>query len=229
LKPTIVLQNFEAESPGTIIDYLIERDKPYQIVHTYKNVVPPRIENAAAVVNMGCPISVKDYLDHAYLRTVFQYAQEAVRTDTPYLGLCFGGQILAAALRAQVRRSEHKELGPSDITLTKEGLADPLFAGFPARFPAFQWHSDTFDIPESADLLAHAPECKNQAFRYGRQAGIQFHMEVTMEEAARWCEIWKNELEETGQSAGHILRDYEKTALEVRRLNFLLLDNFFNL
>jgi GMP synthase-like glutamine amidotransferase len=229
VKPVVVLQNFEAESPGTIIDYLQERDIQHEIVHTYRDEKPPRIEKAGAVINMGCPISANEYLNHPFLRAVFQYTQEIVRSDIPYYGLCFGGQILAAAMGARVRRNAHKEIGPSVVNLTEAGAADPIFKDFPSVFPTFQWHSDTFELPEDVELLASSELCRNQAFRSGRMVGVQFHMEVTMQEATRWCDIWRDELDEVGKAAEDVLSEYEKTALEARSLNFLLLDNFFSL
>ena len=44
----------------------------------------------------------------------------------------------------------------------------------------FQWHGDTFDLPDGAIHLARSRWCENQAFRYGRHAyGLQFHIEMT--------------------------------------------------
>ena len=56
-------------------------------------------------------------------------------------------------------------------------------------FAALQWHSDTFDLPAGATLLAGSPAYPNQAFRYGRAYGLQFHLEVSRELAAEWGEV----------------------------------------
>ena len=59
-----------------------------------------------------------------------------------------------------------------------------------AKFPrcVYQWHSDGFDLPEGAELLAAGGATfPNQAYRHGRHAvGLQFHPEVTYHMMCRW-------------------------------------------
>ena len=64
-----------------------------------------------------------------------------------------------------------------------------MFDGAPAEFPTLQWHGDSFDLPDGATLLASSPAYPNQAFRFERSYGLQFHLEVTPELAARWGEV----------------------------------------
>jgi GMP synthase-like glutamine amidotransferase len=53
----------------------------------------------------------------------------------------------------------------------------------------FQWHSDTFDLPPGATLLARSEACR-QAFRCGDSVyGVQFHPEMT----DRLIEEWRVE------------------------------------
>ena len=52
---------------------------------------------------------------------------------------------------------------------------------------AYQWHADGFDLPEGAELLAiGGADFPNQAFRYGKAVGLQFHPEVTYHMMCRW-------------------------------------------
>ena len=64
-----------------------------------------------------------------------------------------------------------------------------MFGESPASFAALQWHGDTFDLPDGATLLASSPAYPNQAFRYERAYGLQFHLEVSRELAAEWGEV----------------------------------------
>ena len=69
----------------------------------------------------------------------------------------------------------------------------------------FQWHEDTFAIPEGAALLAILELCRNQAFSVGDSAyGLQFHMEVAPEMIAAWSkgETAMNAKPINGESAG---------------------------
>ncbi len=80
-----------------------------------------------------------------------------------------------------------KEIGWYDIELTEASRADPLFAGCNPIERVFQWHGDTFDLPDGAVNLARSPHCEQQAFRYGPAAyGLQFHIEVTSDMIADW-------------------------------------------
>ncbi|MEP7225487.1 MAG: type 1 glutamine amidotransferase, partial [Actinomycetota bacterium] len=53
----------------------------------------------------------------------------------------------------------------------------------------FQWHGDTFDLPAGAVRLASSPAYENQAFRFERAYGVQFHLEVSAEMAREWAEV----------------------------------------
>ena len=57
----------------------------------------------------------------------------------------------------------------------------------PESFPIFQWHDDTFTLPQGAAHLARNDTAGNQAFRIGRAAyGIQFHFEADRSQVSRW-------------------------------------------
>jgi GMP synthase (glutamine-hydrolysing) len=121
------------------------------------------------------------------------------RDEVPVLGLCLGAQLLAWTLGAQVRPGRtlglQKEIGWRRVRLTERGRVDPAFHGFNDDEPVFQWHGDTFDIPEGAWRLAGSDLYPNQAFRFGRWVyGLQFHVEVTPELAGRWTEVYAPEL-----------------------------------
>jgi GMP synthase-like glutamine amidotransferase len=72
------------------------------------------------------------------------------------------------------------------VSLTSEGLADPLFRALPATLPVFQWHGDTFAVPAGGALLATGSDCRNQAFRFKRSYGLQFHLEADRALLASW-------------------------------------------
>ncbi|MEO1865029.1 MAG: glutamine amidotransferase, partial [Pseudomonadota bacterium] len=52
----------------------------------------------------------------------------------------------------------------------------------------FQWHSETFEIPQDAVHLARNNQFNGQAFSYADHAfAIEFHPEITREMINRWC------------------------------------------
>src|SRR5208283_3887531 len=75
------------------------------------------------------------------------------------------------------------------VTLTAEGLADPVFSVLGGEFRALQWHGDTFDIPPGAKRLCRSSAYENQAFRVGSAFALQFHLEVTREMFEEWKRV----------------------------------------
>jgi GMP synthase-like glutamine amidotransferase len=230
VKPLLIIQNHRIETPGTIADYLTERELPFDLVHPWNGDKIPSGENYRASLVLGCPLSVHDTPNVEFLKHLYFHVAETIRNNRPYLGICFGAQILAKALGATVERNPNgKEIGTFPITLTAEGQADPLFAGFPAEFPAFHWHGEMFKIPFGAKNLASSALCVNQAFRIGNAAGIQFHLEASMDKMPEWCAEYAPELVEIGTDANALTAAFQKDAETMKQLNFRLLDNFLSL
>jgi len=124
------------------------------------------------------------------------------------LGVCLGSQLLAHVLSAKVYPGAAKEIGWHDVALTPAGEDDTLWSGAPARFPAFHWHGDVFDLPRSAVSLARSDMTPCQAFRYGINAyGILFHLEVTQPQVQTMTEVFADEVAQVGTTADRILAD----------------------
>ena len=94
--------------------------------------------------------------------------------DRPTLGLCFGGQILSAALGGIVTRQDHTVMGWEVPTTDIPEM----------QVPWMLLHEDQFTLPPNAELLAEA-EHAVVGFRYGRAWGLQFHPEVDADVLAK--------------------------------------------
>ncbi len=100
----------------------------------------------------------------------------ARQRGTPILGVCFGGQLLAASFGGAVEEAPVPEIGWYEVYEpdgSPNGARNPLGPG-----PWFQWHHDRFTPPEEADVLA-VNDNAVQLFRLDRCVGTQFHPEVT--------------------------------------------------
>ncbi|MFC8933118.1 type 1 glutamine amidotransferase [Rhodococcus sp. NPDC057135] len=142
-----------------------------------------------AVIVMGGPMGVGDQAEVEWLASEIEYIRDLVENDVPVWGVCLGSQLLAAALGARVYTGAVPEVGVEDITLTAEGHEDPVWGGLPSTFPAMQWHSDTFDIPDGAVRLAGSAKYPNQLFRYKQSYAVQFHLEASSAVAREWMEL----------------------------------------
>jgi GMP synthase (glutamine-hydrolysing) len=135
-------------------------------------------------------------------------------------GICLGAQLLAASLGAEVHRGPRAELGLLPVELTPAAAGDPVFGDLQRSFTTLQWHSDTFELPDGATLLASSHAYPHQAFARGRAYGLQFHLEVPSELASQWAEVpaysqsleailgrgaMPRRLEDIGAHAGHML------------------------
>lgn len=229
----LVLQHIACEPPGVFEDVLRERGADLHRVELDEGEPLPDWRAFDAIVAMGGPMSATDDDELPWLTAEKQLIAEAVRADVPFFGVCLGVQLLAASLGARVYPGPEPEVGLLPVTLTGDGHDDPVFAGLPEELPTLQWHGDTFDLPDGAVLLATSPAYANQAFRYRRAYGVQFHLEVSAEMAAEWAEVpeYAASLERTlGAAEGAaFLRGIAERAEELRSHGRALFERWIDL
>jgi len=183
-----ILTHVPHEPPGIIADALRQAGLRPLEVPLYEPS-PPTIDwgRAAALVVMGGPMNVDQTDRYPFLAEEVDWIKSAIDRQLPVLGVCLGSQLIAKALGARVYPGREKEIGWYPIELTSRAVGDPLFGPLPTRPTVFQWHGDTFDLPEGAELLATSEACAHQAFRHGEHVyALQFHVEVTGEIIESW-------------------------------------------
>jgi len=223
----LAIQNCELETLGIYCEELRGRDDVIlEVAHPYRGDTLPAADEWDVALVGGTPISAYEADDHAFLRDELDLLRELIARQIPLLGVCCGAQMLAMLLGATVGRANAMEIGGYRASLTEKGLADPLLAEFPDEIPVFHWHGDTFEIPLAGDLLIAGAECRNQMFRAGAVAGVQFHLETTVTEVATWSATYADELAASGLGAAEIIAEAAATEAERSRLARLLLTNF---
>jgi len=171
------------------------------------------------ILAMGSPWSVYDTETiGTWIGRELAMLRQAVEADVPVLGICFGGQALAATLGATVERSPEHEIGWYEV--------DPASPDVLAGGPWFQWHFDRFTLPDGATALAHGP-LGVQAFRHGRHLGLQFHPEITVDVLATWLDVAERSmLAELGIDPDALLAETEVRQEEARPNTEALVDVF---
>ena len=225
---TLIIQNCETEEVN-LYDYFKGNNIDYDVFHAYENKDFPDAENYDVFFIGGTPISANDFQKHEFLRREWDYLKGVIKSNKHIFGICFGGQILAKILGAEVRRNHVMEIGGYDVKLTLEGEKDPLFEGFSKEFPVFHWHGDTFDIPPGAKLLVEGKDCKNQAFRFKKAVALQFHLEVDCKEAGKWAKAYPDEMTSLGKTEKQVVDECESMEQETKKLMNKILDNFLRL
>jgi GMP synthase (glutamine-hydrolysing) len=173
--PTGTFGDAVRERGGKLTEWNLARGAPPE---------PPEAFDAVLVFGGGMHVDQED--QHPWLREEDDLIKGLLAAKLPLLGVCLGGQLIAKAAGAHVGPAPQEEVGWNEVELTPEAAGDPLFAGVPERFDAFQWHSYAFDLPPGGVPLARN-SVGLQAYRLGDFAwGIQFHAEVTREIVEGW-------------------------------------------
>lgn len=187
MKKMLAVQHASVSPPGLLGNILEKHNIESEVVHAEQNEVPTDPTAYGAIIIFGGQEHVYDEPQPPHIAQEKQLIQSALDNNIPFLGICFGCQLLAATLGARVYPTSPARLGFVLIELTNAGRKDPLFQWLPGYQQAFQWHDDLFELPEGTQLLALTHEGEVQAFRAGKNAyGVLYHIELTEEMLHNW-------------------------------------------
>lgn len=190
----LIVKHVSIEGPGTLLSHFKTNYGDVKIIDLERGDKFPDINSCRAVIYLGGPMNVYQMKEYPSLKLSEDFLIDILKTKTPFLGICLGAQILAKVTGAEVKPAETKELGWYKVTMTAEGKKDPLCKALYSSFETFQWHEDTFDIPQNATLLATSCTCANQAFRFSDFAwGFQFHPEMNKKAIGEWCQYYEQD------------------------------------
>jgi GMP synthase-like glutamine amidotransferase len=158
-----------------------EKGYPVRKTRLYEGEELPLLSKFDWLVIMGGPMGVHDEKKHPWLVQEKRFIRQSIATGKVVLGICLGAQLIADTMGGKVTANPHKEIGWHTVVMSDEARKSPIFKTLPNEFTAFQWHGDTFSIPQDARRLAYSEACKDQAFEIGRAIGLQFHLESTKE------------------------------------------------
>lgn len=197
MKPLLVFQHIECETPGVFLDLLEKQQRPVETVRLHRgDLAPDDLSPFSGLLVMGGPMSVNDEADYPWLRAEDRLLKEALALDFPTLGICLGSQLIAKAAGGTIRRGPRKEIGWYPVQLTMAARHDRLFGGFSESIEVFEWHGEYFDTPPGAVNLARSALYECQAFSIGRHVyGLLFHLEVTSSMAYDWVRLFAQELD----------------------------------
>jgi GMP synthase-like glutamine amidotransferase len=211
VKPIVLARNDAFETFGVAVQALEDAGAPVVIWDAIGGHPGPALDDVGGLVVFGSTYNVEHAEEQPFIQEVAGLARESVQRGVPYLGVCFGAQLLAWALGSDVVKSSVREVGFEPIRPLPAAADDRLVSHYGDGDPVFQWHMDTFDLPTGAELLAKGYGVAHQAFRIGDAAwGLQWHFEIDAAEIAFWLDTYE-------QEGGDLLADWGKTRAQVER------------
>ena len=224
----LVIQHDHVSPPGAVGSRLVERGAElvlHQVVPAERHLSPgvatefPDAAGFDAVVAMGAPWSVYDEAAiGSWVGPELDLLRRADRHGVPVLGLCFGGQLLAAAHGGAVLRAEAPELGWTAVETDDPALV-------PAG-PWFEWHFDRWDLPPGAREVARNA-VTSQAFVLRRNLAVQFHPELDAAMLRLWLDAGGAGVARAlGHDPGDLLRRTRDEEPAARHRAALLVDAF---
>ncbi|WP_377291518.1 type 1 glutamine amidotransferase [Rhizobium sp. SG2393] len=183
----LVVENYEGTDLGLLGRALAEAGASLDVRRPYLgDPLPETHDDHDALAVMGGEQSAVSDADYPHLLPLTRLMRAFGDADKSVLGICLGSQLLARAYGGENRVGGHREFGWCPVTLLPAGQEDPVLSAAGDCFRIFEWHDDSFTLPEGAVHLATG-SIDNQAFRIGRAAyGTQFHFEAGLDVVDAW-------------------------------------------
>ncbi len=170
------------------------------------------------VVSMGAPWSVDAEEEiGTWIGGELALLREAHDSGVPVLGVCFGGQALAAALGGGVERAPRPEIGWVAVETREPRLVE--------SGPWFQYHFDRWVTPPDAVEIARN-DVGPQAFRIGRSMAVQFHPEVTVDIVRTWGKSGEKDIRSHGLDPDELVDRTRELAPAAERRAHAFVDAF---
>jgi GMP synthase (glutamine-hydrolysing) len=194
---------------GLLGEWAIARGHGLHVVRVHAGDPWPAAAGVERAVVLGSDRSVHDD-PPAWVGEEIDWIGSLVAAGRPVLGLCFGGQALAAAMGGEVCRAAQPEIGWVDV-------------GGEVAGTWFAWHFDTFSAPPGARELGRTPAAL-QGFAAGPHVGLQFHPEVTPAIVDDWISAGGRDLDSQRLDAAAIRERTARESVRARTAAFALFD-----
>ncbi|HEY4606372.1 MAG TPA: gamma-glutamyl-gamma-aminobutyrate hydrolase family protein [Acidimicrobiia bacterium] len=140
-----------------------------------------------AWLTTGSRYSVND--DEQWIRDLEQFVRDVYDADIPFVGICFGHQLIAKALGGSVVKSEHGwGVGVQGVEVREDVPLD-------GHYRVLTSHQDQIEtLPPDAETLGWNDHCPVSLMGVGSMLGIQGHPEFSLAYSAALMEARRGAL-----------------------------------
>lgn len=197
----LVIQNSPTAPLGVLKECIRQRDLSLKILTPLAGDRLPINTSYNGLIILGGPMNAEDDAQYPHLMDVVRLVQLFSAQNKPILGICLGAQLIARAFGQRVYQHSVVELGFTPLRLIPAAFSsDPLLKSAVLSncdlVHIMEWHFDTFDLPNEAELLITGDNCQNQGYRIGDNIyGFQCHFEVNQSILQGWLANGRDYLE----------------------------------
>lgn len=194
MKPAriLVFEHMKCQNPGVFRGIARDHGVTFTEVDLHGGDAIPDVSAFDGLWAMGGSMDVWQEEEFPWLGPEKAAIRHAVADlGMPFLGICFGHQLLAEAMGGTAAPSRRAEIGLSEVRPTAEGAGHRLLAGLPDPTRWANAHTaEVVSPPPCATVLAESRDCPIHMMQAGPRAySVQFHPEVTHGTVDDWLTI----------------------------------------
>ena len=182
MKKALFILHQKTSEAGDLGNKLKKRNFIFDIRRpTLGEKLPTNLKDYNLIVVFGGPMSAND--NNEFIKKEIEWIGDVINSEVPFLGICLGAQMLAKYLGCKIEKNSNNLSEIGFYKIKPEGNGIKMFN---SQDIFYQFHSEGFELPKGCELLAKGDIFNNQAFKYKKCYGLQFHPEVNIYLHLKW-------------------------------------------
>lgn len=164
---------------------------PVITIDVTRQSLPPLNEKTILVVGGSATHSVSEEPQPIWQEPLEEYLKLGINAGIPVLGICYGAQLMAKALRGDVRTDPNGgEFGPIILNETAASAEHELFDGLPRPVNLLTSHNDSIYSVPDAQILAQDSAGRIQVATVGQKNnGVLFQTHLADVPGTFWATV----------------------------------------